>query len=219
MVEGVEGGRFALICKTHHALVDGISGVDIVTVLFDLEPEGAGARRAGAALAAGADALGDAAALRSAARARDGPGGDRAVGARRSSVLRARSPRGVRDSLVGVGAMAWAGMNPAPPSPYNCQHRPAPALHLGADQPRRRQGHQGRARRHGQRRRAGDGLRRARQAPAPARRDAVRARAEGDGAGQRARRRGPRRARQPGGRDDGAAAGLVLPTRSVGSRS
>ena len=32
-------GRFALICKTHHALVDGISGVDIMTVLFDLEPD------------------------------------------------------------------------------------------------------------------------------------------------------------------------------------
>ena len=41
LVEGVEGNRFALICKTHHALVDGISGVDIVTVLFDLAPEGA----------------------------------------------------------------------------------------------------------------------------------------------------------------------------------
>ena len=31
--------RFALICKTHHALVDGISGVDILTVLFDLDPD------------------------------------------------------------------------------------------------------------------------------------------------------------------------------------
>ena len=40
LVEGVEGDRFALVCKTHHALVDGISGVDIVTVLFDLAPEG-----------------------------------------------------------------------------------------------------------------------------------------------------------------------------------
>ena len=40
-------GRFALICKTHHALVDGISGVDILTVLFDLDagPAGARARR------------------------------------------------------------------------------------------------------------------------------------------------------------------------------
>ena len=29
---------FALISKTHHALVDGVSGVDIATVLFDLQP-------------------------------------------------------------------------------------------------------------------------------------------------------------------------------------
>ena len=34
-----EQERFALIFKTHHALVDGISGVDLATVLFDLTPE------------------------------------------------------------------------------------------------------------------------------------------------------------------------------------
>jgi WS/DGAT/MGAT family acyltransferase len=34
-VEGLEGGHVALIQKTHHALVDGISGVDVATVLFD----------------------------------------------------------------------------------------------------------------------------------------------------------------------------------------
>ncbi len=39
LVDGVEGGRHALICKTHHALVDGISGVDIMTVLFAAEPD------------------------------------------------------------------------------------------------------------------------------------------------------------------------------------
>jgi diacylglycerol O-acyltransferase len=39
LVERVGDDRFALLCKTHHALVDGISGVDIMTVLFDLEPE------------------------------------------------------------------------------------------------------------------------------------------------------------------------------------
>ena len=33
------GYRFALVSKTHHALVDGVSGVDIATVLFDLSPE------------------------------------------------------------------------------------------------------------------------------------------------------------------------------------
>ncbi len=35
LVEKMAGERFALIAKTHHALVDGISGVDITTVLFD----------------------------------------------------------------------------------------------------------------------------------------------------------------------------------------
>jgi diacylglycerol O-acyltransferase len=37
LVEGLEDDRFAVIGKSHHALVDGISGVDITTVLFDLE--------------------------------------------------------------------------------------------------------------------------------------------------------------------------------------
>jgi diacylglycerol O-acyltransferase / wax synthase len=37
LVDGVEGGRFAIVAKTHHCLVDGVSGVDITTVLFDLD--------------------------------------------------------------------------------------------------------------------------------------------------------------------------------------
>jgi diacylglycerol O-acyltransferase len=43
LVEGLTGDRFAIIGKSHHALVDGVSGVDITTVLFDLDPEPAGA--------------------------------------------------------------------------------------------------------------------------------------------------------------------------------
>jgi diacylglycerol O-acyltransferase len=43
LVEGLSGDRFAIIGKSHHALVDGVSGVDITTVLFDLDPEPAGA--------------------------------------------------------------------------------------------------------------------------------------------------------------------------------
>jgi diacylglycerol O-acyltransferase len=38
LVQGLERDRFAILTKTHHAMVDGISGVDIATVLFDLEP-------------------------------------------------------------------------------------------------------------------------------------------------------------------------------------
>jgi diacylglycerol O-acyltransferase / wax synthase len=39
LVDSVEGGRFAIVGKTHHCLVDGVSGVDITTVLFDLDRE------------------------------------------------------------------------------------------------------------------------------------------------------------------------------------
>jgi WS/DGAT/MGAT family acyltransferase len=39
LVEGLTDERFAIIGKSHHALVDGVSGVDITTVLFDLDPE------------------------------------------------------------------------------------------------------------------------------------------------------------------------------------
>jgi diacylglycerol O-acyltransferase / wax synthase len=39
LVEGLEGDRFAIVGKSHHALVDGVSGVDITTVLFDVEAE------------------------------------------------------------------------------------------------------------------------------------------------------------------------------------
>src|SRR6188768_1805843 len=38
LIQGLERDRFAILTKTHHASVDGISGVDIGTVLFDLEP-------------------------------------------------------------------------------------------------------------------------------------------------------------------------------------
>jgi WS/DGAT/MGAT family acyltransferase len=38
LVQGLEEDRFAILTKTHHAMVDGVSGVDIGTVLFELEP-------------------------------------------------------------------------------------------------------------------------------------------------------------------------------------
>ena len=39
MVAGLSDDRFAIVCKSHHCLVDGVSGVDITTVLFDAEPD------------------------------------------------------------------------------------------------------------------------------------------------------------------------------------
>jgi diacylglycerol O-acyltransferase / wax synthase len=43
LVEGLRDERFAIIGKSHHALVDGVSGVDITTVLFDLDADPQGA--------------------------------------------------------------------------------------------------------------------------------------------------------------------------------
>src|SRR5215208_896469 len=38
LVQGLTRKRFAFVTKTHHSLVDGVSGVDIATVLFDVKP-------------------------------------------------------------------------------------------------------------------------------------------------------------------------------------
>jgi len=118
LVEGLEGGRFAMLSKTHHSLVDGISGVDIMTVLFDTSPEPAvppdpGQRWLPRPLPSSAQLLGEALVERATM-----PG-------ELARTVRAvfRAPRqiagGVLQAAAGVGAMAWAGMNPAPPTPYN----------------------------------------------------------------------------------------------------
>lgn len=39
IVEGLSGDRFALIAKIHHCMIDGISGVDLTTVLLDVTPD------------------------------------------------------------------------------------------------------------------------------------------------------------------------------------
>ncbi len=39
VVEGLEGGRIAVVSKTHHAAIDGVSGSEIVVNLLDLSPE------------------------------------------------------------------------------------------------------------------------------------------------------------------------------------
>ncbi|MEA2331261.1 MAG: diacylglycerol O-acyltransferase / wax synthase [Thermoleophilaceae bacterium] len=118
LVEGLEGDRFAVLSKTHHALVDGISGVDIISVLFDTSPSpvtptGPGDRWLPRPLPTRAQLLGEALLERA------------TIPAEITRSVRAvfRGPRRIleaaRDAAVGVGAMAWAGLNPAPGSPYN----------------------------------------------------------------------------------------------------
>ena len=51
LVEGLSGGRFAILTKTHHAMVDGAGAIDIGQVILDVtpEPQPAAARRLDAA--------------------------------------------------------------------------------------------------------------------------------------------------------------------------
>jgi diacylglycerol O-acyltransferase / wax synthase len=39
LVEGLENGRWALISKVHHCMVDGIAGTDLMQLMFDLSPD------------------------------------------------------------------------------------------------------------------------------------------------------------------------------------
>jgi diacylglycerol O-acyltransferase / wax synthase len=118
LAEGLEGDRFAMLAKTHHALVDGISGIDIVSVLFDTSPQPSvppdpGDRWLPRPLPSRAQLLGEALVERATIPAE--------VARSVRAVLRGprRVLEGVRDAAVGVGAMAWAGLNPAPSTPYN----------------------------------------------------------------------------------------------------
>jgi WS/DGAT/MGAT family acyltransferase len=129
LVEGLgparPGGRerFALISKTHHSLVDGISGVDLATVLFDprpeptpgpidLEPWQPSPEPSGVELVvAGARGV-----------------VNTAAGLMGRALSAALNPAGsatrLRDAAEGIGEIVWAGLNPAPETPLNVEIGP-----------------------------------------------------------------------------------------------
>jgi diacylglycerol O-acyltransferase len=39
MVDGLEGDRWAMASKTHHCMVDGVSGTELLSVIMDASPE------------------------------------------------------------------------------------------------------------------------------------------------------------------------------------
>jgi diacylglycerol O-acyltransferase len=118
LVQGLGDGRFALISKTHHALVDGVAGVDLATVLFDLEPVPPAALHEGEPWVPQRQP--SAAAL--AARGLEGlvrlpfSLAGRALGA---ATRPTASLHAARDAVEGLGEVAWAGLNPAPETPLN----------------------------------------------------------------------------------------------------
>lgn len=121
LVEGLNDDRFALLSKAHHALVDGVSGVDIVTVLFDTSPEPAPSGPAHEwvprPLPSGAQLLADALLERATVP------GEIVRGVRHAF----RGPRQVLERLgqaaAGVGAVARV-IQSAPPSPLNVRIGP-----------------------------------------------------------------------------------------------
>ena len=40
VVQGLEDGRWAMMSKTHHCMVDGVSGTDLLAITLDVSPEG-----------------------------------------------------------------------------------------------------------------------------------------------------------------------------------
>jgi diacylglycerol O-acyltransferase len=116
-------GRFALISKTHHSLIDGIAGVDLATVLFDVEKHPAPLRHSGRPWKPNPEpdtAELVVAGLRGAVRA-----GGEMVGAAVGALTHPeRSLERAREAAEGVGEIVWAGLNPAPATPLNVEIGP-----------------------------------------------------------------------------------------------
>jgi WS/DGAT/MGAT family acyltransferase len=122
LVDRVGEDGFAIVSKTHHCLVDGISGLDIATVLFDLDPDALAPpapdpwvpRPEPTPAALWSDAVGElAAAPLELARA----AGDAVAHPRRAAGA-------ALSAVAGLAAFARAGLGAAPRSPYNVRIGP-----------------------------------------------------------------------------------------------
>jgi diacylglycerol O-acyltransferase len=116
LVDKLAGDRFAMITKTHHCLIDGVSGADITAVLLDLTPEPPDLKPehwephpepTPAQL------------LTQAVRERTTQPVEILRGARAATRAPRRILKEAGNFLEGIGALAWAGLNPAPRSPIN----------------------------------------------------------------------------------------------------
>jgi diacylglycerol O-acyltransferase / wax synthase len=122
LVNRVGKDHFALVCKTHHALVDGISGVDIMTVLFDLEAEPP-EREPGPAWYPRPEPNGPSL-FADALVERAGTPMDFARAAAGAVTAPREAAGAAAKTLAGLASMASAGLGGAPPSPLNVRIGP-----------------------------------------------------------------------------------------------
>jgi diacylglycerol O-acyltransferase / wax synthase len=123
LVQGLEGNRFAIISKTHHALVDGVSGVDLITVLFDPTPVPQEVPHEGEPWMPQSEPS----ALDMAARGVKGLAKLplQLTGRALSAATRPGQTLDVaREAVEGLGEVVWAGLNPAPDTPLNVEIGP-----------------------------------------------------------------------------------------------
>jgi diacylglycerol O-acyltransferase / wax synthase len=124
LVEGLEGDRWALISKTHHSLVDGVSGVDLATVLFDLEPTPAEPQAAELEPWQPHREPSSAELVAAGVRGMVGAAAGMVTRAASAATRPVSSLGKLRDAAEGVGEIAWAGLNPAPVTPLNVEIGP-----------------------------------------------------------------------------------------------
>jgi diacylglycerol O-acyltransferase / wax synthase len=126
LIEGLTDDRFALLFKTHHSLVDGVSGVDLATVLLDLERDPAPPAAAGTELEpwrpqpepSGAELV------IAGARGIVNTTAEMIARALAAATRPATSLAVARDAAEGIGEIVWAGLNPAPETPLNVEIGP-----------------------------------------------------------------------------------------------
>lgn len=116
VIEGLEDGRFALLLKAHHAMVDGVAGIGMLASLLETEPDASATR---AIARREVPAISELAVARALAT-------DRAQGAKRAFVElrdRARDPaRTVGEARTMLSGMAHTlrdGLAPAPRTVIN----------------------------------------------------------------------------------------------------
>jgi WS/DGAT/MGAT family acyltransferase len=123
LIQGLEDNRFALIHKTHHSVVDGISGVDLGTVLFDANPVPVGLTSPGGPWEPRPEPSDAELIARGAESVARFP-----LRVARRVVGMAQHPREAVDEAVevaeGLGEVAWELLNPAPKVPLNVEIGP-----------------------------------------------------------------------------------------------